>query len=102
MAPVFIRLFETKPIRVFIDYAENEPDDYFGSSYCAALEGHYALQFAGYDYQWAFYPGEGHCSRMYNVNTAEQILRFLWKDWDKAPVKAKRLSKRAEIGRAHV
>ncbi len=96
MAPVFIRLFETKPIRVFIDYAENEPDDYFGSSYCAALEGHYALQFAGYDYQWAFYPGEGHCGRMYNVNTAEQILRFLWKDWDKAPVKAKRLSKRAE------
>lgn len=67
MAPVFIRLFKTKPIRVFIDYVENEPDDYFGSSYCAALEGHYALQFAGYDYQWEFYPfylGEGHYSRI--------------------------------------
>ncbi|MBS6565459.1 MAG: hypothetical protein KH317_08705 [Clostridiales bacterium] len=96
MAPVFMRLYETKPIRVFIDYSENEPDDYFGSSYCAALEGHYALQFAGYDYEWAFYPGEGHCSRINDVNTAVRILRFLWKDWDKSPVKAKRLSARAE------
>ncbi len=96
MAPVFMRLYETKPIRVFIDYSENEPDDYFGSSYCAALEGHYALQFAGYDYQWAFYPGEGHCSRINDVTTAEQILRFLWKDWDKVPVRVKRLSTRAE------
>ena len=31
-----IRKCETKPIRVFVDYSENEPDDYFGSSFCAA------------------------------------------------------------------
>ena len=96
MAPVFMRLFETKPIRVFIDYSENEPDDYFGSSYCAALEGHYALRFAGYDYQWTYYPGEGHCSRLNDKNTAEEVLRFLWKDWKTVPVKAARLSPRAE------
>ena len=36
IAPVQMRLFETKPIRVYIDWSEDEPDDYFGSSYCAA------------------------------------------------------------------
>ena len=94
IAPVQMRLFETKPIRVFIDWSEEEPDDYFGSSYCAAMEGRLALQFANYDYEWRYHPGEGHCSRWGNEEFAKVVLRFLWDRWDTEPVKAKGLSKR--------
>lgn len=92
MAPVWIRLFETKPIRVYLDYSESEPDAYFGNSYCAAMEGRLALEFAGYDYAWAYYPGEGHCSRLYHGPTAEEVLRWLWKDWQTKPVRPLRVS----------
>lgn len=30
--PFLIRKYESKPIRVFTDYSEREPDEYFGSS----------------------------------------------------------------------
>ena len=90
MAQVFMRLYETKPIRVYVDYSETEPDDYFGSSYCVAMEAQRALQFAGYDYAWNYYPGEGHCSRYHDEKTAEEIFLFLWKDWDTKPVEPNR------------
>ena len=96
MLPVQIRLFETKPVRAYIDWSENEPDDYFGSSYCAALEGKMALEFAGYDYQWEYHPGEGHCSRATDPEFAEKRMRFIWKDWETEPIKVLRLSKRAD------
>ena len=95
MAPVQMRLFETKPIRVFIDWSEDEPDDYFGSSYCAAMEGRLALEFANYDYQWRFHPGEGHCSRWGDEAFAKEVLRFLWDRWETEPVRARGLSRRA-------
>ena len=94
IAPVHMRLFETKPIRVYIDWSEDEPDDYFGSSYCAALEARLALQFANYDFEWSYHPGEGHCSRYLREDFAEEVLRFLWKDWDTAPIRVPGLSKR--------
>ena len=90
MAPVFMRLFETKPIRAFISGTETEPDQYFGSSYCAALEGHFALRYAGYDYTWEYYPGEEHCSRVHDGKTSEEVMRFIWKDWETVPVTAPR------------
>ncbi|MCR5042204.1 MAG: hypothetical protein K6C36_08940, partial [Clostridia bacterium] len=94
IAPVQMRLFETKPIRVFIDWSEDEPDDYFGSSYCAALEARLALQFANYDFEWSYHPGEGHCSRYLNEDFAKEVIRFLWKDWDSEPIRVRGLSKR--------
>ena len=94
IAPVQMRLFETKPIRVFIDWSENEPDDYFGSSYCAAMEARLALQFANYDFEWSYHPGEGHCSRYMNEDFAKEVLRFLWKNWDSEPIRPRGLSKR--------
>ena len=96
VAPVWMRLCETKPVRVYIDYSENEPDDYFGSSLCAAMEAHYALRFAGYDYNWAFYPGEGHSSRYWNRDTAKEVFRWLWKDWKTEPIRAPRMSPRVD------
>lgn len=95
--PVLIRKCETKPLRIYMEYSENEPNDYFGSSYCAALESKMALEFAGYDFKCAYFPGEGHCSR--NGQEGEALtegLRFLWKAYAARPVRAPRNSPRVD------
>ncbi len=91
-----IRKFETKPIRVYTDYSENEPNDYFGSSVCIAKAAEMALEFAGYDMMSAYYPGEGHCFGRGNYERAIKCLKFFWEDWRNTPVKVKRISKRME------
>ena len=96
LAPVWMRIFETKPIRVFTEFSENEPDDYFGSSWCAALEAQKALEFAGYDAKFACYPGEGHCSRYGDRATAEAVFRWLWQDWKTKKITAPRNSPRVD------
>ena len=94
--PVLIRKCETKPIRVYMEYSENEPDDYFGSSFCAAMEAERALQFAGYEMLCKYYPGEGHCSRYHNVDTLREAFKWLWADFKTKPVEVKKLSPRVE------
>lgn len=94
--PALIRKCETKPIRVFTEYSEIEPDDYFGSSYCAADDAERALRFAGYEMEHRFYPGESHCSRCHDPEKALERMRFLWKNWDTEPVEVKKLSPRME------
>lgn len=91
-----IRKFETKPIRVYTEYSENEPNDYFGSSWCVAKAAEMALEFAGYDMMCAYYPDEGHCSRRVTCENAKERLKFLWKDWEKAPIQVKKISLRME------
>lgn len=91
-----IRKYETKPIRVFTEYSENEPDDYFGSSFCAADDVERALRFAGYDMKSRYIPGEGHCSRHFNFEDALERMRFLWENWKTEPIKVTKLSSRAE------
>ncbi len=91
-----IRKFETKPIRVFTEYSENEPNDYFGSSCCVAKAAEMALEFAGYDMMSAYYPGEGHCSRQLDYEKAVKRLKFLWKDWKTTPIQVKNISPRME------
>ncbi len=91
-----IRKYETKPIRVFTEYSENEPNDYFGSSFCVAKAAEMALEFAGYDMMSSYYPDEGHCSRLSDCEKAAERLKFLWKDWQNTPVKVKRISPRME------
>lgn len=92
--PVVIRKYEPKPIRVFTDFSEHEPDDYFGSSYCAALEGKMALEFAGYDMMSQYHPGEGHSSRANDPESAVERMRFLWKNWETESVVVKNRSTR--------
>lgn len=91
-----IRKYETKPIRVFTEYSENEPDDYFGSSFCVAKAAEAALRFAGYDMMSAYYPDEGHCSRRLDREKAEERLRFLWRDWQSTPIRVSAVSPRME------
>ena len=74
--PYLIRKYETKPLRIYEEYSENEPDDYFGSSNPIDTEARNALTFAGYDFAWKYFPGEGHCSRY--GNEEEACTRLAW------------------------
>ena len=94
--PALIRKCETKPIRVWVEYSENEPDDYFGSSLAAAIDAVRALRFAGYDMQDRYFAGEGHCSRERDVENLCDAFTFLWKNWETEPVTAPRSSPRFE------
>jgi hypothetical protein len=89
-----MRKFETKPVRVWTEYSENEPDEYFGSSFAAALDAVRALRFAGYDCADRYFPGEGHCSGRDKEDRVETAYRFLWKDWESVPVRAPKNSHR--------
>ncbi len=84
--PYLIRKYETKPIRVFEDWSENEPNDYFGWSRGIDEEAKAALLFAGYDFNYAYYPGEGHCSRYKDYDEAYKRNEWLWKDWQTKPI----------------
>lgn len=91
-----MRKCETKPIRVFTEFSETEPDDYFGSSYCVADAAERALRFAGYDMEARFYPGLGHSGNYRNLEVSLERMRFLWKNWRTEPVKVTRFSPRVE------
>ncbi len=94
--PFLIRKYEPKPIRVFTDYSEREPDDYFGSSLVAAINFEKALCFAGYDFKSEYHPGERHCSRLNNYEYAVFRLLYLWQNWKNEPIMVKKVSHRAE------
>ena len=91
-----MRKFETKPLRIWTEFSEDEPDDYFGSSYTVADAAERALKFANYDLNSRYYPREGHGSRYSKANTLLDIMEFLWKDWEKpiaAPDNSPRFNK---------
>ncbi len=94
--PYLIRKYETKPFRIFEDYSENEPDDYFGSIYPIDIEAKNALAFANYDYLCKYYPGEGHNSRYFDEQEAYLRGEWIWKDWDTVPIRAKANSPRVD------
>ena len=91
-----IRKVETKPIRVFVDYSEEEPNDYFGNSYCIGEASIRALRFSSYDMMSQYHPGEGHCSRNNDPACAIERMRFLWNGWNDTPITVKGLSPRTE------
>lgn len=74
--PYLIRKYETKPLRIYEEISENEPNDYFGWSRSIDEEAREALTFAGYDFTCKYFPGEGHCSRYHHAE--EAYVRFAW------------------------
>lgn len=76
--PYLIRKYETKPLRIYEEYSENEPNDYFGWSRAIDEEARAALVFAGYDFCCEYFPGEGHCSRYGDENEAYRRMRWLF------------------------
>ncbi len=95
--PVLIRKYETRPLRIYEEYSEYEPNDYFGSSFCAAKEAEMALEFAGYDFKCEYFPSEGHCSRLHSETDALKRLSWLWDGYDTSPVRAVRNSPRVSM-----
>ena len=95
--PVLIRKYETKPLRVYEEYSEDEPNDYFGSSFCAAKEAEMALEFAGYDFRCEYFPGEGHTSRYSDEAEAYRRFSWLWDGYASSPVRAPRNSPRVSL-----
>lgn len=96
--PSLIRKWEPRPLRIYLEYSENEPDDYFGSSLCAAMETERALRFALYDFKLSYFPGEGHCSR-YNSDNTEAMydgFAYLWKNYATEAVGVGGMSTRME------
>ncbi len=91
-----MRKFEPKPIRVFNEYYGDEPNDYFGSSFCVAKAAEMALEFAGYDMMNDYFPDEWHCDRRLDYEKSLERLEFLWKDWENEPIKVKKISPRME------
>lgn len=94
--PYLVRKYETKPLRIYQEWSENEPNDYFGSSRAIDEEMDKGFTFAGYDYTSAFFPGEGHSSRYRDYDQAYKRNRWLWQDHQVKPVKAPANSPRVD------
>lgn len=90
------RKTETRPIRAYVTLGENEPDLYAGSSYVAGLTAETAFKYAGYDYQYEYFPGGGHCHGITDPAVIERAMRFLWRNWKTEPVKPLHNSERVE------
>ena len=94
--PYLIRKCETKPIRIYEEYSQNEPNDYFGWSKAVDEEAREALAFAGYDFKCTYFEGEGHCSRYRNADEAYLRNEWIWRDWNVAKITAPRNSSRID------
>lgn len=86
--PYLIRKYETKPFRIYEEWSENEPNDYFGWSRGVDEVAKESLIFAKYDFNYAYFPGEGHCSRYRDENEAYKRNEWIWHDWQTKPIKA--------------
>lgn len=86
--PYLIRKYETKPLRVYEEWSENEPNDYFGWSRGVDEVAKESLIFSKYDFNYAYFPSEGHCSRYKDENEAYKRNEWIWQDWKTKPIKA--------------
>ncbi len=94
--PYLIRKYETKPLRVYQEMSESEPNDYFGWSKAIDEEADAGLIFAGYDYHSERFTGEGHCSRYKNQDEAYKRNEWIWQDWKTKPIVPLRNSTRID------
>lgn len=94
--PYLIRKYETKPLRIYQEMSEDEPNDYFGWSRGIDEETDFGLIFAGYDYHSAYFKGEDHCSRHGDPDQAYIRNEWIWKDWETKPIVAPANSARVD------
>ncbi len=80
--PYLVRKFETKPLRIYQEYSENEPNDYFGWSRSIDEESREAFTFANYDFNCKFFPECWHCSHYRDEDEAYIRNQWLWAGWD--------------------
>ncbi len=94
--PNLIRKYETKPFRIYEEYSQDEPNEYFGSSFCAAREAEMAFEYAGYDFTSRYFPGEEHGSRHRDEGSAYERMKWIWADYAEKPIRAARNSPRVD------
>jgi len=94
-AMVLVRKTENRPIRLYVTAGTDEPDYFFGSSLMAAQNAAASLEFAGYDFRFEQFLGEGHCTRREDETLWRRIMRFVWANWKTLPVTT--LSKQIRI-----
>lgn len=94
--PYLIRKYETKPLRIYHEWSENEPNDYFGWSGGIDAEANAGLIFAEYDYHAEYFKGEGHCSRYRNQDEAYRRNEWIWRDWQTKAIMAPANSPRVD------
>ncbi len=82
----WIRKFEPKPIRVFLQDGRNDQSIYSGNWYNANLEMASSLEYAGYDFQ--FVVGNGTHGGKHGGSILPDILRWLWRDYPKPIVRS--------------
>ena len=94
--PYLIRKYETKPLKIYQEYSENEPNEYFGASYPIDIEAKMAFEYAGYDFYCEYFPNEGHCSRYRDLKTAYKRNKWIWNDYHTKPIVPQRNSSRID------
>ena len=85
---VLVRKCETRPMRFYLSVGTREPDYFFGDSYNVAVNAKGAFDFAGYDYAFDMFVGEGHCARRADPAFLRKVMTFVWNKWQTEPVKA--------------
>jgi gluconolactonase len=83
--PTWIRKYEPKPIRIFLEDGSNDQNIAGGDWWMANQEMERALRFAGYEVNHSW--GEGGHNARHATEIFPEAMRWLWKDWPK-PVKA--------------
>ena len=84
---VLVRKTEPRPIKLYITCGTEEPDYFFGSSLYAAQNAASALEFAGYDFRFEQFTGEGHCCRREDETLWRRMMNFVWSGWRDVPVR---------------
>ena len=78
-----VRKFEPKPIRVFLQDGSNDNNIYGGDWWMMNQTMERALAWAGYEVNHAW--GEGGHNGKHGIAIFPEVMRWLWKDWPKAP-----------------
>ena len=94
--PYLLRKYETKPLRIYHEFSENEPNDYFGWSRAIDMEADKGLIFSGYDYRSKLLEGEGHSSRYGDKDEGYLRNEWLWQDYRTNPIVARANSPRVD------
>jgi len=81
----WIRHYEPKPLRVFLEDGSSDLNIYGGDWWMANQEMERALKFAGYEVNHAW--GEGGHSGKHATEIFPDAMRWIWKDWP-APIQA--------------
>ena len=86
--PIFLaRIAETRAIRCYELYGDDEPMLPAGDSYAAAINAERMMDFCGYEFGSEHFPGEGHGCRLCDPEVSRRAMAFLWKGWADEPVR---------------